>query len=685
VHRSIRPSLAARAWRPVLGALAFVALAASTAHGEDGPTYEDQRLTRALAEGGFTVVAAPEGRPVRRIHFVRHDVLAEDEPFPTFFNVFHALTHEDVIRRELLFREGEPWDQPRVDETMRNLRALSIFTIVRVVAVEPRDPEEPPPGSIESVGPPPSAPADTPPPRQRGTAAGGQGASERGAPAAPPHEGSRGDRSGACGAEVTVGCGGVAPRRPERANVIVGGGVALGRPERADVIDVVVFTRDLWSIRVETSFQVTDGFLDQLAITLIERNLAGAGKQAALSFELLPRTFSLGDVFQDPRLFGGSLALTQTFALVFNRSSGLPEGSRGTVAIGEPLRDLRQTWGWEAQVGYEDVIGRQLSGRELLTYDVPETNAVEAIPRVWDQNILTASVQLRYQAGTLLKHRLDGGFAGSDRALSPRDGLTADEAEAFRRDVLPPERRQLYPFIRWTGFTPEYATFVDLASFGLTEDVRLGPWWVAQIAFPLEAFGSSDDALFWSLSAGFIAAPGGGLVDLQGQLAGRLEQSRVIDQQYTLRLRGATPRLAIGRLIANASYEGRRRDSGRTLVTLGGDNGLRGFASQALYGFGASRMRFNAEWRTPPWIIASAHLGGVLFWDGGAVWEGDADIDFRQSVGLGLRLLFPQFNRFTFRFDLGVPLDGDGFTVLATFGSLQAVPLTSTEDATLSQ
>ena len=463
------------------------------------------------------------------------------------------------------------------------------------------------------------------------------------------------------------------------------GGVALGRPEGAHPIDVVVFTRDLWSIRVETSFQLTDGFLDQLAITLVERNLAGEGKQAALSFELLPRTFSLGDIFQDPRLFGGRLALTQTFDLVFNRSSGLPEGSRGTLALGEPLRDLRQTWGWEAHLGYEDVIGRQLSGRELLTYDVPETDAVEAIPRRWDQNIMSASVQLRYQAGTLLTHRLDGGFAGSDRLLTPRDGLTADEAEAFRRDVLSPARRQLYPFIRWTGFTPEYATFVDLASFGLTEDVRLGPWWVAQLAFPLEAFGSSDDALFWSLSAGFVAAPGGGLVDLQGRLAGRLEQSRVIDQQYNLRLRGATPRLAIGRLVANASYEGRRRDSGRTLVTLGGDNGLRGFASQALYGFGASRMRFNAEWRTPPWIIASAHLGGVLFWDGGAVWEGGADIDFRQSVGLGLRLLFPQFNRYTFRFDLGVPLDGDGFTVLATFGSLQAVPLTSTEDTTLSQ
>jgi len=575
-----------------------LAIAAPSARA-DVAAYEDARLTRALAEAGLTAVAQPEGRPIRRIHILRHDVLAEDEPFPTFFNAFHSVTRERVIARELLFRPGEPWRQEAVDETTRNLRALGIFTIVRVSAVAPT----------------PAEPGDA-----------------------------------------------------------------------ADAIDVAVFTRDLWSLRAETSFQFTDGLVDQLALTLIERNLAGENTKAALRFELLPRTFSLGDTLENDRLFDSRWALTQTFDLIFDRDDGTPEGSRGTLSFGIPLRDLEQPWGVEARVGYQDLIGRQLQGREILTYDVPETSAAEAIPRIWDQRVVSASLQARHQFGRALKHRVAFGFGGSDVTLAPRAGtLTSAEEAAFRRDVLAPERRQLYPFVSWTAFVPKYTTFVDLASFGLTEDVRLGPWGVAQLYFPLEAFGSDDDALLYGASLGFVAAPGGGLVDLYGELSGRLEQSRFVDQDYRLRLRGATPRLPFGRLVASATFEGRVRDSARTLVTLGGDNGLRGYASQAFYGYGANRMRFNAELRTPPWVIASAHVGGVVFWDGGAVWQDPADLGFHQSAGLGVRLLFPQFNRYTFRLDLGVPLDAEGFTVLATFGSLQAVPLTSSEDAALSQ
>ena len=605
-RRCARRGLAAvgpRALALALGlAAAASALAAPTgARAADAATYEEGRLARALDAAGLVPVADAAGRPIHRIHVLRHDVLADDEPFPTFFNAFHALTRDRVVRRELLFAPGDAWRQEAIDESARNLRGLGIFTIVRIVPVAPRP-----------------APGDPP------------------------------------------------------------------APEGA--VDAVVFTRDLWSLRAETSFQVTDGLLDQFALTLIERNLAGENKKAALRFELLPRTFSLGDTFEDDRLFGGPWALTQTFDLVFDRDDGRPEGSRGTLSVGLPLRDLRQPWGFEARVGYQDVVGRQLQGREILTYDVPETEAVEALPRVWDQAALSASLQARYQTGDALKHRLSVGFGGSDVHLAPRGaGLTADERAAFTRDVLPRQRRQLYPFASWSAFTPEYTTFVDLASFGLSEDVRLGPWGTAQLYLPLEAFGSSDDGLLYGLSAGFVAAPGGGLVDVYGELSGRLEQSEAIDQVYGVRVRGATPRLPFGRLVASAQLEARAHDSARTLVTLGGDNGLRGYPSQAFYAYGGHRARLNAELRTRPLVIASAHLGAVAFWDGGAVWSGGSAPTLHHSAGLGLRVLFPQFNRFTFRLDVAAPLDGEGFTVLATFGSLQAVPLTSAEDASLSQ
>ena len=49
-------------------------------------------------------------------------------------------------------------------------------------------------------------------------------------------------------------------------------------------------------------------------------------------------------------------------------------------------------------------------------------------------------------------------------------------------------------------------------------------------------------------------------------------------------------------------------------------------------------------------------------------------------MGVGLRGLLPQFNREVFRLDLGVPIDGSGFSVTLSGGTGQAVPLTNRED-----
>ena len=51
-------------------------------------------------------------------------------------NTLHAETRAYVIRRELLFAAGEPFDSARVNESERNLRALQIFQDVDIDSVE---------------------------------------------------------------------------------------------------------------------------------------------------------------------------------------------------------------------------------------------------------------------------------------------------------------------------------------------------------------------------------------------------------------------------------------------------------------------------------------------------------------------------------------------------------------------
>jgi len=568
-------------------------------------SYETERTNLVIQALGLTVDPAPEGKRIGRIRIESHDVFADDEFWPTFLNVFHWKTKEDVVARELLFAPGEPWRQARIDESTRKLRDQIIFSLVRIVPVVPVD------------------------------------------PAAEP-----------------------------------------------GTVDVLVFTRDLWSLRLESSFSFTGGLIDRLVLTLIERNLLGRNIQTSLSFDLQPKAWSFGDRFVDRRLFGSRWQLSQSFDLVVGRDSGVLEGTRGGLSVGIPLWDLQPRWGFEVGAAWDNTVGRQLSGTNLLTWDSALTPEDDLIPRIWDQTLLKLSFAGSRQLGNDdLIHRLGFGYTIYSARYTPHEdtriGRSSPLYQAFQDEVLPPSREQLYPYLRWQMFTPTYVTFNDLAAFGLSEDVRVGPSLDLFFAAPLEAFGSDDNALNWEAATGLVLAPvignDRGLFDLSLALKGRLQQGQVIDQGYRVRLRMASPRFSLGRVVIATDLESKVDDTARTLVALGGDNGLRGYASQAFYGFGADRLRANLELRTPPLVLGSVHIGGVLFYDVGGVGEGPAQLDIHHALGLGLRMLLPQFNRFAFRFDLGFPLDSDHVTVLLTIGSTQAVPLTTLEDEKLSQ
>ena len=70
------------------------------------------------------------------------------------------------------------------------------------------------------------------------------------------------------------------------------------------------------------------------------------------------------------------------------------------------------------------------------------------------------------------------------------------------------------------------------------------------------------------------------------------------------------------------------------------------------------------------------HLGFVVFYDGGATygdWQpSNRDVPFawRQSVGIGARGHFPQFDRESLRIDLGFPINADGRGSFGTWISL---------------
>lgn len=78
---------------------------------------------------------------IRHISFDVQDVYPESPDssdnkntwFESTLNFMHFRTREDVVRQELLFREGDCYEAYRIEESARNLRAFSIFADARIM------------------------------------------------------------------------------------------------------------------------------------------------------------------------------------------------------------------------------------------------------------------------------------------------------------------------------------------------------------------------------------------------------------------------------------------------------------------------------------------------------------------------------------------------------------------------
>jgi hypothetical protein len=460
------------------------------------------------------------------------------------------------------------------------------------------------------------------------------------------------------------------------------------RGSKPGEVGLLVYTRDLWSLRLETGFA---GAGEAYGVTaqLIERNLFGRDKQLAVRLDSDTYAWSLGQVYIDSRVAGERLALTESFDVILNHESGKTEGSQAQLTFGKPFYDLSQQLAWTLAASYSVSVIRQQTATqiiavrpddgELVPCDVGEPRCYRV---AYEQRRASASAGASYRVGRLYKQTYSLDFAFSDAAVEPNEETLVESGtrEEVENEVLPRVRRQAYPKLSYSLWLPRYEVLENLSTFGQSESVRVGPELKASFAAPLEAFGSSTDSLTFSASAGYVWSRKNALLEAQASASTRIEEGRAGDQKLALMTRGATPPFVLGRFVALLHYEGQRRDTDRSLLTIGGDNGLRGYDAGQFYVRGGSRVRGSAEYRTLPLELSSVHVGGVLFYDAGGVYASLENLKLHHAVGTGLRVLFPQFNRYPFRVDIGFPLQG-GFAMGFSYGSNQAIALTATDEA----
>jgi hypothetical protein len=469
------------------------------------------------------------------------------------------------------------------------------------------------------------------------------------------------------------------------------------------MVDLLVVTRDVWSLRFNQSFEAQGNHLLYYTGQLSENNLFGWRKNLAAVFVMDQSEMSLGPNYIDPNVLGTRLRLQAAFYWLWKRDSGEfnpgpQEGTSSRFHLEYPLFALASRWGAAADFSHVDGVYRRFRGTEVVQIpldgtpgkDCQQPSAVPAgVPAApWVYRIKkldTSETVTRSFRRPSVVQRVS---AGHELSLV-RPSFTSDfpyaesspERTQFSQDVFPLSERLSDLFLRYQVFSPRYRTFRDLDTFDFREDMRLGPYLSLKAGRAGAWVGSQRDLSIFAASFNLSEDAMGGLQSVGGSWEARVAGSEVTDQLVHGRFTLATPVLArLLRVVATGNlgllYHNTRNryfavggDSGTTDYPVGVDKGLtsydtglrgyddvlRGYPVGQFVGYGAKFVG-HVEARTMALKLAFLRLGGLLFFDAGDAAPDAGSLTLYSDLGFGLRLLIPQLNTYALRADWAFPL-----------------------------
>ena len=426
-------------------------------------------------------------------------------------------------------------------------------------------------------------------------------------------------------------------------------------------VDLLVVTRDIWSLRLNSQYEIQQSKLTGLSFSLSENNLFGRRKTAALSFSMDQGDIFVGPIYIDKNVMGTRMRFSSSAGPLFARSDGAFEGTRSTTSLAYPLWSSRSKWA--ADIGFSHFVGkvRFFDGTELATYDNERTEELEEVPFLYDLANYNLEGGVTRSFGYPFIIRLRAGYdLRINRPTVPDEfGFDDSTRTAFVTDVFPRSERSSAVFFRTSAFLNKFKVFRNINTYDLPEDVRLGPSMSATISSSLKLIGSEENFFSGSLSASYGQAVGDdSLLQAAVSTSSRLQSGDLVDRTAGMTLAATGPVVAnLFRPIAQFAIVSRTKDINNRFFTLGGDNGLRGFAINRFRG--DRRVRGNIELRGLPYKLWFGRIGGTVFYDTGHAADVLSELQLQHDVGFGIRGLVPQLQRTVFRFDLAVPLSGD--------------------------
>jgi hypothetical protein len=440
--------------------------------------------------------------------------------------------------------------------------------------------------------------------------------------------------------------------------------IAAAKGSAPDRTRVIVVVKDVWSLRLNSNFAVGTGGLSYLLLNPSEENAFGTHASVGGLFILYPESYSIGLLASQRRILGTRLQGSISGSLIYNRDSGHLEGSTGYFTYGQPLYATSVEWAFGTAIYWRDEVTRIYEGDHVKTFDAESTPEDDALPIEYDSDRQLGGYEVTRSFGLARKYDWSLGVEADRRRYRyvPPPGTSPEVVREFEDEWLPVSDTRISPFVQFQTYSTRFFTTIELETLGLQEDFRLGAETILRLYPASTAVGSSRNLIGTLAGLSYTASFGDGL--LRAVAANTLEYNVGGERHDALaiaRLRVASPRFGLGRVIVDGAFSDRYENYLWRKIYLGGDGRLRGYPQNEFYG--STAVAANAELRTASVDILSAQVGLAAFYDVGDAAAGVRALSLKQSVGAGLRILFPQANRSVFRFDWGFPLS----TGYATF------------------
>src|SRR5262249_15112971 len=140
-------------------------------------------------------------------------------------------------------------------------------------------------------------------------------------------------------------------------------------------VDALIVTRDVWSLRFNTTYTYQQGKLTNLITSLSENNFLGRRDVLSAALNMDQGAIAFGPLFIDKNLLGEHLDLRIRVDDIVTRddltkhSRFHHEGSDSTITLSRPLWSLASEWGAGASFTHRFAITRQFLGTQLRTFN----------------------------------------------------------------------------------------------------------------------------------------------------------------------------------------------------------------------------------------------------------------------------------------------------------------------------